>query len=201
MTAKRTAILISGRGSNMAALIAAAANPDYPAQITLVLSNQALAGGLKLAQAHNIAVAIIPHQGKTRPQFDAELDATLREHGIELVCLAGFMRILTDDFVRAWAGRIINIHPSLLPAFKGTHVHAQALAAGVRISGCTAHFVVPELDAGPIIEQACVRVEPDDTEASLAARILAEEHRIYPQALRLLASGRVRLEDGRAVFS
>ena len=199
--AKRTAILISGRGSNMAALIAAAASPDYPARIALVISNQPQAEGVELAKAHNIAVAIIPHQGKTRPQFDAQIDATLRQHGIELVCLAGFMRILTDDFVRAWAGRIINIHPSLLPAFKGTHVHAQALAAGVRISGCTAHFVVPELDAGPIIEQACVRVAPDDTEETLAARILEEEHRIYPLALRLLAAGQVRLEADRAIFS
>jgi phosphoribosylglycinamide formyltransferase-1 len=201
VTAKRTAILISGRGSNMAALIAAAADPDYPARIALVLSNQPLASGLERAQAHNIAVSIIPHQGKTRPQFDAEIDATLRQHGIELVCLAGFMRILSDDFVRAWAGRIINIHPSLLPAFKGINVHARALAAGVRISGCTVHFVVPELDAGPIIEQACVRVEKGDTEETLAARILEEEHRIYPHALRLLASGQVRLEADRAIFS
>ena len=201
MTAKPTAILISGRGSNMAALIAAAASPEYPERIALVISNQPQAEGVELAQAHNIAVAIIPHQGKTRPQFDAEIDATLRRHGIELVCLAGFMRILSDDFVRAWTGRIINIHPSLLPAFKGINVHARALAAGVRISGCTVHFVVPELDAGPIIEQACVRVAPDDTEETLAARILEEEHRIYPQALRLLASGLVRLEADRAVFS
>ncbi len=185
----------------MAALIAAAADPDYPARIALVLSNQPLASGLERAQAHNIAVSIIPHQGKTRPQFDAEIDATLRQHGIELVCLAGFMRILSDDFVRAWAGRIINIHPSLLPAFKGINVHARALAAGVRISGCTVHFVVPELDAGPIIEQACVRVEKGDTEETLAARILEEEHRIYPHALRLLASGQVRLEADRAIFS
>lgn len=199
--AKRTAILISGRGSNMAALIAASASPEYPARIALVISNQPQAEGVSLARSHNIAVAIIPHQNKTRPQFDAELDATLRQHGIELVCLAGFMRILSDEFVRAWSGRIINIHPSLLPAFKGINVHARALAAGVRISGCTVHFVVPELDAGPIIEQACVRVAPDDTEETLAARILEEEHRIYPHALGLLASGQVRLEADRAVFS
>ncbi|MDE2462397.1 MAG: phosphoribosylglycinamide formyltransferase, partial [Alphaproteobacteria bacterium] len=165
------------------------------------ISNQPGASGIALAQARNIAVTIIPHHGKTREQFDTELDATLRQHGIELVCLAGFMRILSDGFVRAWQGRLINIHPSLLPAFKGINVQAQALAAGVRVSGCTVHFVVPELDSGPIIEQACVRVDPKDTEETLAARILEEEHRIYPQALRLVASGRVRLEGGRAIFS
>jgi phosphoribosylglycinamide formyltransferase-1 len=195
----RTAILISGRGSNMVALIEAAKAPDFPAEIALVISNIEGAGGLARAAEAGIATKVIAHQGLTREAFDAQLDAALNEAGIELVCLAGFMRILSDGFARKWDGRVLNIHPSLLPAFKGMHVHEQALAAGVKVSGCTVHFVVPELDAGPIIEQTCVPVLADDTPDTLAARILEQEHRIYPEALKLVADGTVMLKDGRAV--
>lgn len=203
MTArKRTAVLISGRGSNLQALIDAAADPRFPAEIALVLSNVADAPGLARAQAAGIATGAIPHKGfGSREAFDAALDAALVDGRIELVCLAGFMRVLSDGFVRRWQGRLLNIHPSLLPAFKGLDVHRRVLDAGVRISGCTVHFVVTELDSGPIIAQAAVPVLPDDDEDRLAARTLAAEHKIYPLALRLLAGGQVRLEAGRAIFS
>ena len=203
MTAKtRTAILISGRGSNLQALIDAAAVPDYPAEIALVLSNVADAPGLARAAKAGIPTKTISHRGHaTRESFDSEVDKALRADGIELVCLAGFMRILSDDFARAWEGRLINIHPSLLPAFKGLHVHRQVLDAGVTLSGCTVHFVVPELDSGPIIAQAAVPVFPNDTEETLAARTLEAEHKLYPLALGLLAGGRVKLENGRARFT
>jgi phosphoribosylglycinamide formyltransferase-1 len=197
----RTAILISGRGSNMRSLIAAAADPAFPAEIVLVISNVGNAEGLKHAANAGIATKVIPHKAfVSREAFDAAIDAALAEADIEIVCLAGFMRILSDWFARRWEGRLLNIHPSLLPSFKGVHVHEQVLQAGARISGCTVHFVVPELDAGPIISQAAVPVELGDTPDTLAARILAEEHRLYPEALKLLAEGRVRLETGRAVF-
>jgi len=199
---KRTAILISGRGSNLQALIDAAADPAYPAEIALVLSNVADAQGLARAGNAGIPTETISHRGHaTRESFDAEIDKALRAHGIELVALAGFMRVLSDNFVRNWEGRLINIHPSLLPAFKGLHVHKQVLDAGVRISGCTVHFVVPELDSGAIIAQAAVPVFADDDEDKLAARTLEAEHKLYPLALGLLAGGGVKLENGRARFT
>ncbi|MDE2133626.1 MAG: phosphoribosylglycinamide formyltransferase [Alphaproteobacteria bacterium] len=198
----RTAILISGRGSNMASLIAAAADPAFPAGIVLVISNVGSAEGLKHAAAAGIATKAIPHKAfASREAFDAALDAALGEAGVQIVCLAGFMRILSDWFVRKWEGRLLNIHPSLLPAFKGVRVHEQALQAGVRVSGCTVHFVVRELDAGPIVAQAAVPVKPDDTPDTLAARVLQAEHKLYPAALRQLAEGKVKLKNGRAVFA
>lgn len=193
---KRVAVLISGRGSNLQALIEAAAHSDYPAEIALVLSNVAGVHGIERAANAGIPARTVPHRSfATREKFDAALDTVLRQDAIELVCLAGFMRILSDEFARAWQGRLINIHPSLLPAFKGIDVHRRVLEAGVRISGCTVHFVVPELDSGPIIAQAAVPVLAQDTEATLSARVLAAEHRLYPHALRLLAAGKVRMTE------
>lgn len=197
----RTAILISGRGSNMVSLIEAARAPDHPAEIALVLSNRPDAGGLARAQEAGIATVALDHKAfPDRESFEQAMDAALVEAGIELVCLAGFMRVLTPWFVRRWEGRMINIHPSLLPLFRGTRTHEQALEAGMRVHGCTVHFVVPELDAGPIIAQACVPVHPGDDPAVLAERVLVEEHRIYPQALADVASGRAALRDGRCAF-
>ncbi len=198
MTAKvRTAILISGRGSNMTALIEAAKKPDYPADIALVLSNRPDAGGLQRAAADGIATAIVDHKAHPdRESFEHRVDAVLREHGVEIVCLAGFMRILTPWFITRWEGRLINIHPSLLPDYRGLHTHARALADGVSRHGCTVHFVVPELDAGPTIAQASVPVLPGDDEAALSARVLEQEHRLYPAALADVAAGRVRLIEG-----
>lgn len=203
MTArKRTGVLISGRGSNLQALIDAASDPGYPAEIALVLSNNADARGLERAARAGIATTTISHRDFTsREAFDDAMDETLRRTHIELLCLAGFMRVLSDNFVRRWEGRLINIHPSLLPAFKGLHVHRRALEAGVRISGCSVHFVLPELDSGPIIAQAAVPVLASDDEEALAARTLDAEHKLYPMALGLLAGGRVRLEGGHAVFA
>ncbi|WP_186417434.1 phosphoribosylglycinamide formyltransferase [Bosea sp. CS1GBMeth4] len=197
----RTAILISGRGSNMVALIEAARAADFPAEIALVAANLPDAGGLERARSAGIAAVCVDHRpfGKDREGFERALDEALRAHGIELVALAGFMRVLTPWFVTRWQGRLINIHPSLLPDFRGTHTHARALEAGVAEHGCTVHFVVPELDAGPTILQARVPVLPGDDEASLSARVLEQEHRIYPQALALVASGAARLENGAAV--
>ena len=198
----RVAILISGRGSNMASLIAAAQAPDYPAEIVLVAANRPDAPGLATASGHGIATRALDHRAyPSREAFDAALQAELAAADIDLVCLAGFMRIFSAGFVEAWAGRMINIHPSLLPLFKGVHTHEQALAAGVRLHGCTVHYVVPELDAGPIIAQAAVPVRPGDDADALAARILVQEHRLYPQSLALVASGQVRLEGARVVFS
>jgi len=194
---RKVAVLISGRGSNLRALIDAASNPAYPARIALVLSNKAEAEGLSVARDHGIETMVIESKGKTREAFDAEMDACLRAKGIELICLAGFMRILTDAFVQGWTGRMINIHPSLLPAFKGVRVHEQALAAGVKISGCTVHFVIPALDDGPIILQAAVPVPENATPETLAAAILEQEHVIYPQALKLLAEGRLEIKEHR----
>lgn len=195
MARRRTAILISGRGSNMTALIEAARSPAFPAEIVLVLSNRPDAGGLARAAEAGIATAVVDHKlyGKDREAFERALDAALAAHGVELICLAGFMRVLTPWFVERWTGRMLNIHPSLLPAFRGLDTHRRALEAGVGEHGCTVHFVVPELDAGPTILQARVPVLPDDTEASLTARVLAREHEIYPEALRLVASGEVAL--------
>jgi phosphoribosylglycinamide formyltransferase-1 len=191
MARKRVAILISGRGSNMVALIDAAKDPAYPAEIVLVVSNDPAAQGLQRAAASGIKTAVVNHRafGKDRESFERALHAKLQQHGIELVCLAGFMRLLTPWFVRQWEGRLINIHPALLPAFKGLDTHARAIAAGAHEHGATVHFVVPEMDSGPIILQGKVPIAPDDTEATLAARVLAVEHRIYPEALRLVAEG------------
>jgi len=187
-------ILISGRGTNMAALIDACAAPGFPAKVALVISNRADAAGLVRAGEAGIATRVIPHGDfPDRESFDAALDAALREAGVELVCLAGFMRLLSEGFVSDWRDRAINIHPSLLPAFKGLDVQARAVAAGVRFSGCTVHFLRPAMDDGPIIVQAAVPVLADDTGDSLAARILAEEHRCYPLAVRLIAEGRARV--------
>lgn len=202
MTPKRTAVLISGRGSNLESLAAACRTADMPACIALVISNVAEAPGLARARDAGFATAVVPHRDfATREAFDAALDRQLRQAEIEIICLAGFMRVLGGDFVRAWQGRLINVHPSLLPAFKGIRVHERVLASGVTISGCTVHFVVPELDSGPAVMQAAVPVRRDDTSGSLAARVLEAEHKIYPAALRLVASGRARLEGGRTVFA
>ncbi|MBI3515096.1 MAG: phosphoribosylglycinamide formyltransferase [Proteobacteria bacterium] len=201
MARLKLAVLISGRGSNLQALIDAAAAPDYPAEIVLVLSNRPQAQGLAHAAAAGIPTTVVDHKRfAERALFDAELDRLLRGHGIELVCLAGFMRLLTDAFVEAWTDRMINIHPSLLPAFKGLDTHARALAAGVRVAGCTVHFVRPEMDEGPILIQAAVPVLPGDDAAALAARVLAAEHRCYPQAVRWIAEGRVRIDGSRALI-
>lgn len=203
MSRKRVAILISGRGSNMTALVEAARAPDYPAEIVLVASNRPDAAGLASARAAGIATETVDHarHGKDREGFERALDAALAAHRVDLVCLAGFMRLLTPWFVGRWEARILNIHPALLPAFKGTDTHARALAAGVKIHGATVHVVVPEMDSGPIIAQAAVAVREDDTPASLAERVLAAEHRIYPLALKLFASGRARLVEGRCVIA
>ncbi|HEY1706835.1 MAG TPA: phosphoribosylglycinamide formyltransferase [Rhizomicrobium sp.] len=198
---KRVAVLISGRGSNLKSLIAAGQAADFPAEIVLVVSNKADAGGIAIAQAAGVPAIVIPHTAyESRAAFDAEIDKALIAARIDLVCEAGFMRIHSDGFVQKWEGRMLNIHPSLLPAFKGIRVHRQALDAGVKLSGCTVHFMVAELDSGPIVAQAAVPVLPDDTVETLAERILIEEHRLYPEALRLVADGTVRLKDGRAVF-
>ncbi|WP_293720500.1 phosphoribosylglycinamide formyltransferase [Stappia sp.] len=195
---RRTAILVSGRGSNMTALLDAASDPDYPAEIALVLSNRPGAPALDKAEAAGIATATIDHRGKGgRQAFEELLQGELEAHGIELVCLAGFMRLLTPWFVEQWTDRLINIHPALLPSFKGLDTHARALAEGCKIHGATVHFVRAEMDAGPIIAQGAVAVADDDTEASLAARVLAVEHEIYPRALALVASGAFSIEGMR----
>lgn len=198
---KRVAVLISGRGSNMNALIAAAKAADYPAEIALVLSNRPDAGGLATARGEGIATAIVDHKpfGKDREAFERAVQAELEAHDIELVCLAGFMRILTPWIVSRWPMRMLNIHPALLPAFKGLDTHARALAAGVTEHGATVHVVVPDMDSGPIIAQGKVPVLPGDDAASLAARVLAVEHGIYPLALKLVAQGRVRADGDRCI--
>ena len=193
---RRVAILISGRGSNMAALIEAARAPDFPAEIVVVISNRSDAGGLEKAIAGGIPTRTIESGpfGKDRASFEAVLQSALEQHRVELICLGGFMRLFTAEFVQRWHGRMLNIHPSLLPSFPGLEPQAQALRAGVKISGATVHFVIPQTDAGPIVLQGAVAVCDGDTPAELAARIIAIEHRIYPEALRLVASGRVRIE-------
>ncbi len=202
MARKRVAVLISGRGSNMASLIEAAKAPDYPAEIALVISNRPDAAGLARAQAAGVATLVIDHRphGKDRAAFERVLQHALNEHHVDLVCLGGFMRLFTTDFVLHWQGRMLNIHPALLPAFPGLDPHGQALKAGVRISGATVHFVIPETDAGPIIAQAAVPVRDGDTADTLAARVLTVEHRLYPLALKLVAEGRVRVVDGRCII-
>ena len=200
---RRTAILISGRGSNMAALIDAARLADFPAEIVAVISNRADAAGLEKAEASGIATVVIESKpfGKDRAGFEAVLQRALEEKKVDLICLGGFMRLFTAPFVQHWQGRMINIHPSLLPSFPGLDPHGQAIRAGVTIYGATVHFVVPETDAGPIIIQGAVPVAGDDTPDALAARVLQLEHRIYPQALRLLAEGRVLVADGRCLVT
>jgi len=195
----KVGVLISGRGSNLQSLIDASFAESFPAHVALVISNAEDAYGLVRARTAGIPTRVILHKGKSREEFDAELDTALREADIELVCLAGFMRILSDGFVRGWEGRMINIHPSLLPAYKGTRVHERVLEAGEKQSGASVHFVVPELDAGPVINQATVPVLQYDTPETLAARVLEVEHRLYPTAVRLLCEGRVRLENGALV--
>ncbi len=195
---RKTAILISGRGSNMTALIAAAADTSYPAEIVLVLSNRPGAPGLDRAAAAGLPTLTVDHKAfPDRESFERAVDAALVAAGVELVCLAGFMRVLTPWFIARWAGRLINIHPSLMPSFRGLHTHERAIAEGVKIHGCTVHHVVPDVDAGPIVAQAAVPVLSDDTPDTLAARVLEAEHRLYPLALALVASGRAVVEDGR----
>jgi phosphoribosylglycinamide formyltransferase-1 len=198
----RVAVLISGRGSNLQSLIDASRAPDYPAEIALVVSNKESAAGLSVAQNAGVPTRVIPHQNhESREAFDRAIDAALREAKIDLVAEAGFMRIHSEWFAKTWEGKLLNIHPSLLPLFPGIRVHQQALDAGVKESGCTVHFIVAELDSGPTIAQAAVPVLPGDTAETLAARILVEEHKLYPDALKLVAEGRVKLQNGQSVFS
>jgi phosphoribosylglycinamide formyltransferase-1 len=193
---RRVAILISGRGSNMTALVEAATADDFPAEIAVVVSNRADAVGLAKARDSGVPTVTVESKpfGEDRAGFEAKLQSVLDENRVDLICLGGFMRLFTADFVQRWHGRMLNIHPSLLPSFPGLDPHGQALRAGVKISGATVHFVIPETDAGPIIMQGAVAVRDDDTPETLAARILQIEHRIYPDALRLVASGGTRLE-------
>jgi phosphoribosylglycinamide formyltransferase-1 len=196
MSRKRVAVLISGRGSNMTALIEAAEAEDYPAEIALVLSNMPDAPGLARARASGIATVVVDHRpfGKDREAFERAVDEVLTAYRIDIVCLAGFMRLLTPWLVTRWSGRLINIHPALLPEFKGLDTHRRALEAKAKRHGATVHFVVPEMDAGPIIAQASVAVLNGDTEKTLAQRVLEIEHRLYPQALREVAEGRARFD-------
>jgi phosphoribosylglycinamide formyltransferase-1 len=194
----KVGILISGGGSNMAALIAAAKAADFPAEIAVVISNRPLAGGLAKAEAAGVPTVTIDHKAyPDRQSFEVEVDAALTQAGVEIVCLAGFMRLLTPWFIERWIDRLINIHPALLPSYKGLHTHERALADGVKLHGATVHFVRPEMDVGPIIVQGAVPVLSDDTPEILAARVLTVEHRIYPHALRLLAAGALRLDGER----
>jgi phosphoribosylglycinamide formyltransferase 1 len=196
---KRAAVLVSGRGANMTALIAAAKRADYPAEIALVLSNRPDAAALGRARDSGIATAVVDHTvyGKDREAFERAVQAVLENHRIELVCLAGFMRLLTPWFVTRWTGRMLNIHPALLPAFRGLHTHERALAAGVKIHGATVHFVVPEVDSGPTIAQAAVPVLDQDTAETLAERVLLVELKLYPLALALVAGGKVSIAGDR----
>jgi phosphoribosylglycinamide formyltransferase-1 len=201
MSRRRTAILISGRGSNMLSLLAAAAHEEYPARVVAVLSNRPQAPGLARAAAQGIHAEAIDHRDfADRAGFERALDARLRALDVDLVCLAGFMRLLTAEFVEAWRDRMLNIHPSLLPAFPGLDTHARALSAGVRFAGCTVHVVRAEMDSGPILAQACVPVLPGDDAAALAARVLEAEHVLYPRALALFASGAARVEGESVVY-
>ncbi|ALG71714.1 phosphoribosylglycinamide formyltransferase [Azospirillum thiophilum] len=201
MSKLKLGVLISGRGSNLQALIDACAVPGFPAEIALVLSNKADAFGLERASKAGIATAVVDHRDHPgdKPAFEAAMDSTLRQAGVELVCLAGFMRLLSPWFVGRWQDSLINIHPSLLPSFKGLHTHERALATGVRFHGCTVHYVRPEMDDGPIIAQAAVPVLPGDDADRLAGRVLEAEHLLYPHAVRLIAEGRARV-DGDVVW-
>lgn len=197
---KRTAILISGRGSNMVSLVEAARRPDYPAEIVVVVSNRPEAAGLTWAKEQGIPALAMDHKlYSDRAHFESQLQGVLTASRVDLVCLAGFMRLMTPAFVESWRDRMLNIHPSLLPAFKGLHTHARALAAGVKFSGCTVHLVRPEMDEGPILGQAVVAVHPDDTESTLAARVLAAEHRLYPRILELFAADLIDVNGNKTV--
>ncbi|OAN55692.1 phosphoribosylglycinamide formyltransferase [Magnetospirillum moscoviense] len=199
MSRAKVGVLVSGRGSNLQALIDACADPAFPAEIVLVISNVPKVFALERAERAGIATRTIPHKDfASREAFDQAMDAELRQAGVEIVCLAGFMRLLSAPFTQGWAGRMINIHPALLPSFKGLHTHRRAIEEGVKLHGCTVHLVTPDLDAGPILVQAAVPVLPDDTEDSLAARVLEQEHQCYPLALRLLAEGKVRVDGNCA---
>jgi phosphoribosylglycinamide formyltransferase-1 len=201
MEKMKLGVLISGRGSNLQALIDACKDDGYPAEIALVMSNVAGAGGLERAETAGIATAVVDHKGfPTRELFEDALHKKLSEAGVELICLAGFMRVLTPRFIERWPDKVVNIHPSLLPAFTGIHVHEQVVAKGVRFSGCTVHFVRPDVDAGPIIVQAVLPVLDDDDAEKLAARVLNQEHIIFPLAVRLIAEGRVTVMDERTII-
>jgi phosphoribosylglycinamide formyltransferase 1 len=201
MARLKVGVLISGRGSNLRSLIAACATPGYPAEVALVISNIAGAGGLAFAEQAGIRHITISHRDfAARAAFDAAIEAELAKAGVELICLAGFMRILGPELLTRWTDRVINIHPSLLPSFRGLHVHEQAIAAGVKISGCTVHIVRPAVDDGPILVQAAVPLAADDTPETLAARVLEAEHRVYPLAVRLIAEKRVRIAGDRALI-
>ena len=208
MSRVKVAVLISGRGSNLQALLDASADPDYPAEIALVISNKPGAGGLERAEKAGVQTLVIDHRkfgskeqkyDDGRAAFDSALSEALTQAGAQYVCLAGFMRLLTPDFVRQWRGKLINIHPSLLPSFKGLNVHQRMIEAGVKLAGCTVHFVSSEMDAGPIIGQTAVPVLPDDSDETLAVRILKEEHRLYPACLARVAEGRARLRADNIV--
>ena len=198
---KKVGVLVSGRGSNLQALLDACADPAFPAEITLVISNVPGVYALERAAQAGVPSLVISHKGfASREAFDAEMDKALRAAGIEIVCLAGFMRLLSTGFAESWRGRMINIHPALLPSFKGLHTHRRAIEAGVKLHGCTVHLVTPELDDGPILVQAAVPVLASDDEDSLAARVLEQEHKAYPQALKLLAEERVTIDGNRALI-
>jgi len=201
MPKARIAILISGRGSNMKALIEACADPDFPAEVALVISNRPKAPGLETAGKAGIRREIVNHKDfPNREEFEASLNDRLRAAKVDYICLAGFMRVLTAGFASDWRGRLINIHPSLLPSFEGLHVHERMIEAGVKVAGCTVHFVSAEVDAGPIIGQAVVPVLPGDDADKLAARILEQEHRLYPACLKLLVEGNARLTAGTVTY-
>lgn len=198
---KKVGVLVSGRGSNLQALLDACADPSYPAEIVLVISNVPGVYALERAEKAGVPTLTIPHKGfPSREAFDAEMDKALRAAGVEIVCLAGFMRLLSTPFAEGWRGRMINIHPALLPSFKGLHTHRRAIEAGVKLHGCTVHLVTPELDDGPILVQKAVPVLATDDEDMLAARVLEQEHKAYPEALRLLAEGRVTVDGNRALI-
>ncbi|CCQ72845.1 phosphoribosylglycinamide formyltransferase [Magnetospira sp. QH-2] len=201
MARLKVGVLVSGRGSNLQALLDSAADPAFPAEIALVLSNVPGAFALERATKAGVATAMVDNKAYDgRAPFEEAVHETLTAHGVEFVCLAGFMRLLTDGFVNRWHDRLINIHPSLLPSFKGAHAHRDALAAGVRLSGCTVHYVRPAMDSGPILVQAAVPVLGNDDESALGARVLEQEHRIYPLALRLIAEGRARVENEQVII-
>ena len=202
MSRKRVAVLISGRGSNMAALIEAAKAKDYPAEIVLVVSNRPEAGGLLVARAAGIATETVDHTkfSGDRNRFEHEIQSLLEKYRIEIICLAGFMRLLTADLLERWQWRILNIHPALLPDFKGLDTHKRVIDADVKIHGATVHFVVPELDSGPVIAQGAINVRPGDSEEALAVRVLKVEHRIYPLALKLVAEGRVQIKNNHTLI-
>lgn len=198
---KKVGVLVSGRGSNLQALLDACADPSFPAEIALVISNVPGVYALERAANAGVPTLTIPHKGfPSREAFDAEMDKALRAAGIEIVCLAGFMRLLSTGFAEGWRGRMINIHPALLPSFKGLHTHRRAIETGVKLHGCTVHLVTPELDDGPILVQKAVPVLASDDEDTLAARVLEQEHKAYPEALRLLAEDRVVVEGNRALI-